>query len=72
MKRVFCGVGALFCSWAGLGMLGVVSGWSNTDTMFAKLLGVCFLIVGFKLVRYVIEPTGSTTEPGGESQDGEG
>jgi hypothetical protein len=56
MKRVAAAIGALFCAWAGMGMLGIVSGWSNTETLFAKFLGACFLIVSFRLVRHVMAP----------------
>ena len=68
MKRVFAAIGAIFCAWAGMGMLGIVSGWSNTDTLFAKLLGACFLIVSFRLVRHVM-PTVDDVDAEEESDE---
>ena len=39
-------VGHVCAIYAGLGMIGMVPGWSNTDSVVAKVMGIAFILAG--------------------------
>jgi hypothetical protein len=45
----------LITIYVGLGILGVCKGWTNTDTIFAKVMGSLFLINGISTIWVLIK-----------------
>ena len=59
IMRVMWGSLSLVTLYCGLGFTGLVSGLSNTDSPFSKVLGAMFIVSGllgiWKFGRYVME-----------------
>ncbi len=49
MKKTLWLIGAIACVYSGLGILGILSGWSNTDTIFSKFFGAGFIFSGLSM-----------------------
>jgi len=45
-SKIFQVIGAACQIYLGLSWLGIISGWANVDTVFSKVGGVLFLILG--------------------------
>ena len=39
-------LGHICAIYAGFGIIGLVPGWANTDTVVAKVMGIAFVLVG--------------------------